>query len=350
MKKQFVEIDPDVVLREMRSRHWNSDDLVKKTDLSAGTVSALLQGKHPSYWSTAIVLQKVFGFDSVDRLIKKPDSGNSTPDDWVQEWQKADSLSDWVTTSNKLQYRIWKLKHRHLSKVARGKCYELDGMASRDRDSCQAWLLRHAEVCSRIGEHPNIIRNITTFEDMPRHHWWIVDEWVDGETLSNFLRQTKLDTQQALDCSVQIAIALNTLHAQKIVRRELCPDSIIFQPAFNRIVLTEFELAKLHDGSPTVSTESWPSDDYRAPEASSSDVDMRADIYSWSKITIELLLGKLPPDGREFGALQKTKLAKPLSKLLLDCISISRRSRPSSFDEILGQLTSFQSKVSKVPS
>jgi serine/threonine protein kinase len=141
---------------------------------------------------------------------------------------------------------------------------------------------------------------------------------------------------------------LNSLHAQKIVRRELSPDFIIFQPALNRVVMTEFELAKLHDGSPTVSTESWPSDEYRAPEASSSDVDIRVDIFSWSKITIELLLGRLPADGREFEALQKAKVAKPLSTLLLNCISVSRRLRPNNFDEIFDKLKPFLSKNSKV--
>lgn len=128
--------------------------------------------------------------------------------------------------------------------------------------------------------------------------------------------------------------AIGVLHEHDILCRELSPDTVIVKPDLSAI-LTEFELAKLLDGSPTVSNKYWKSDPYRAPEAESDDVDARADIYSWARITTELLLGSLPDVGAERDELKGLKLDKNVKEALCKSLSVSRRSRPSNVSKLV---------------
>ena len=102
------------------------------------------------------------------------------------------------------------------------------------------------------------------------------------------------------------------------------------------------ELAKLLDGSPTVSNDDWPVDPYRAPEAGSDDVDHRADIYSWARITMQRLLGELPPEGDATTPLKAAKLPKQVETLLSKCVAVSRRARPDNLADVINVLTSWR--------
>ena len=166
----------------------------------------------------------------------------------------------------------------------------------------------------------------------------MIDEWIEGRSLKERLREGSVGRQTAFRFGIAIAEAMRVLHANDIVRRELTPECLLIEQQGERVVLTEFELAKLLDGSPTVSTGEWKVDPYRAPEAESDDVDHRADIYSWGRIMLELLLGSLPEVGTEKSALKKFQLSQPEAKLLGRCLSVSRRSRPNGFDDVLSEL------------
>lgn len=67
-------------------------------------------------------------------------------------------------------------------------------------------------------------------------------------------------------------------------------------------------------------------------------MDLRADIFAWGRLTLHLLLGCLPASGQEAAALKKAGLTSDLEKLLLKCVSVSRRSRPKGFDDVLAVL------------
>ena len=215
-------------------------------------------------------------------------------------------------------------------------------MTAEERSRCRTQLLRHAEVCSRIGRHLNIISNITICEAPQKNGWWVIDEWIEGVTLSERLRQGPIEQTDALDYALQIAAGLKSLNDGNIVRRELAPQSILLEANTDRLVLTEFELAKLLDGSPTVSKADWPVDPYRAPEAGSNDVDQRADVYSWGRITIQMLCGVLPPEGDEAALLKSARLPKKIESLLTKSVAVSRRSRPNGFDDVMDILSTWK--------
>lgn len=337
-----VELDGDQISRLMREQGWSVEDLSHKADISVASVSKILRGQHQVYWSTAKNLQTAFKLDTIDELLPQHDAPATSELDTIHEWRLDESLSKWITASNHLQFRIWKLKHEHLNKYSRGKCYDLQGMASAERERCRALLLRHAEVCTRIGRHPNIINNLTTCEAPSVDRWWVIDEWIDGMTMAEWMQDSSCSQAPHGQLLQQIAEALNALHSHEIIRRELSPQTILVRRETGDVVLTEFELAKLLDGSPTVSNSNWPVDPYRAPEATSDDIRRQADVYSWGRIAIHLLVGELPDKGKEANSVKATRLPAAIQRLLLNCVAIPWRSRPKGFDEVLKTLNSWK--------
>lgn len=80
--------------------------------------------------------------------------------------------------------------------------------------------------------------------------WWVIDYWNDGETLETVLQAGALQADAILKILKGIAEGLAVLHSHEIIRRELNPKSILITSESGEAILTEFELAKLLDGSP----------------------------------------------------------------------------------------------------
>lgn len=330
-----IEIDPDVLRRIMLKKGWPVETLAPRAKISTGTLSAILKGGHSVYLRNAESLRIALGLSSLEELeVRTARDEEPSSIRRIHEWRIDDSLSDWITVSNALQFRLWKLKHEHLPKHARGKCYDLQGMSSEERNRCHEQLLRHPKVCDRIGRHPHIIENITTCESSDKASWWVIDYWIDGDTLEWVLQSDALQMDRILKILRGTAEGLVVLHKHEIIRRELNPKSILIASESGEAVLTEFELAKLLDGSPTVSSRDWLTDPYRAPEAGADDIDIRADVFSWGQIAIHLLTGQCPATGQEVALLAKTAASPSLKKLIKQCVSISKRSRPSSMQEV----------------
>jgi serine/threonine protein kinase len=128
---------------------------------------------------------------------------------------------------------------------------------------------------------------------------------------------------------------LQGLHEHGIVRRELNPATIVIRNSDGRAILTEFELAKLIDRGPTVSTGEWPVDPYRAGEADADDIDVRADIYSWARIAIHALAGHLPEIGSEQSTLDEIDLPSAVRECLTMSAAVFRSDRPDSIDAVV---------------
>ena len=327
--RRTYRMNPERITHHMRQRGWTAEELAKQADVSVGTISNLLHKQKAVFLSTAVQIQTALGVALLDELLWQDDSTSLPRIDSTQEWNVAEVLTPWITASNQLQFHICRLEHQHLKRRARGKRYELRAMSSADQERCRSLFLRHAEVCAAIGSHPHIIRNLTTYPASDGRAWWVIDEWIEGQTLAEVLAAGPISRELSWRWLLQIAEALEALHLVGIIRRELTPQSILLLDG--KVVLTEFELAKLLDGSPSVASDDWPVDDYRAPEAESDDINRQADIYSWGRLAVHLLLGQLPERTRELPELQKLRLSKPIMDLLTRCLAISRRSRPTDF-------------------
>jgi serine/threonine protein kinase len=207
-------------------------------------------------------------------------------------------------------------------------------MYDESADQVRAKILRHAEICRRMGRHPQIPILHATFGVPQGDKWWVVEEFVAGETLDVHLRNGPLSKKLLPRVMGQIAEGLAALHTAGIVRRELAPRFIILRESDDSVVLTDFELGKLLDGSPTVSKD-WDVDPYRAPEVGTDELHLQADVYSWGRILLHAASGKLPEQGRDQEIWDEVDLPAKVQELGRACVEISWRSRPQSMMDVL---------------
>lgn len=333
-----VAINVDKLTAAMNHRGLSVEQLTERADVSTGTVNNLLAGKSV-YRTTASQVAEALE-TSLDVLLGESDAigGAST----VHEYLISDVLTDWITASNGLKFQLCRLRHLELDRQARGKRFDLRDMTTDEEQRCRTWIKRHPNVCESLYEHPNIVRNLTAFQDPVESFYWVIDEWIDGEPLQRTLGREAFPQAVVKNLLLDVARGLQGLHRQGIIRRELTPATITIRNSDGRAILTEFELAKLIDRGPTVSTDDWPVDPYRAGEADADDVDARADIYSWARIGIHATAGELLPVGQEQAVLEQTQLPLSVQECLLKAANVFRSDRPTSIDEIFSVIEAWK--------
>jgi TolB-like protein len=163
---------------------------------------------------------------------------------------------------------------------------------------------REARAASRLN-HPHIC-TIHDIEDNNGHPF-IVMEKLEGESLKQRMQGGKpLEVEAVLDISVQVAEALEALHAKGIIHRDIKPANI-FITQNGQVKVLDFGLAKIsRDGLPA--GDETPYEDsltavgvvpgtavYMAPEqARGEDLDPRTDIFSFGVVLYEMTTGKKP--------------------------------------------------------
>ncbi len=149
------------------------------------------------------------------------------------------------------------------------------------------------------------------------------------------LNRGPLEKEQLRIVMTEIAQGLEGLHRAGVIRRQLTPESIVLGK--RSVVLTDFELAKLLDGSPTVDVGERPDDLYVAPEIRDGDpaTDFRADIFSWAMIMVRAATGAVIQDC-EFVANKLAAIGIPRSfiSLIVNCLG-PVTTRPENMNKIL---------------
>ena len=110
------------------------------------------------------------------------------------------------------------------------------------------------DVAARVGTHPNIVVNFASTPIANDEGWWVVDDWVGERTLGDHLGKEPWPREQLPRLLLDIRQGLDALHKAFVVFRELAPSRVLMADKGGRAVLTDFELAKLLDGGPSVSS------------------------------------------------------------------------------------------------
>ncbi len=323
---------------------WVEDVLNASGIQSHKTIDRIRKGL-PVRRSTIEYLLPHIGPQNLGRVIhhaaiskSQEGSGRQKRDEQLAEWTAPQYLSNWITVPNGLQYLVLKMRHRHIAETfARVKCYELRFLTDAERGQIEVQLTRHPMVCRKLTPHPRIPINQGAFPDPTGECWWVIDYWIDGIPLHDAL-QERLSLGEVLRIGRELAAGLKLLHDNGIVRRGLNPQHILLREPDRSVVLTDFELAKLLGGAPTVG-KGWPPDLYRAPELGEGDATTSVDIYSWGRIMAYMGIGVLPPVGREKKSLHESGLPEPLIDLVASCVAASPRSRPGTMQNVLDALS-----------
>lgn len=116
----------------------------------------------------------------------------------------------------------------------------------------------------------------------------VVEEFVEGITLENFLERgvpTQKQAKMIFKCVIE---ALNELHKHGVVHRDVKPSNIIVKPD-GRAVLVDFGISKLYNAAAENDTSLFGTVGYAPPEQFGfSLTDYRSDIYSFG-VTAEKL-------------------------------------------------------------
>lgn len=347
----WVYLDQFLIDRLRINKGLSRTEFLKAVDISANTLKAAFRGEGIRA-ATALELATFFGCRVTDLLsskdpLYKPPASAMTPMTGESEWQTEGYLEHGRLASNGLYYITCRMQHRHTSnRHGRGKFYLLSALATKSRNALRDKLARHADVCARVGSHPNVAFNLTSTPVTGDAGWWVIDNWVGEQTLADHLKSGAWPAADLPRLLLDVATGLQALHTADVVFRELAPARVLISDQDGRAVLTDFELAKLLDGSPSVSSE-WPEDPYRAPEVDGGSATVQADLYSFGKLAIAAAAGELVDHDAVPDVFSQVGIPKRLAKLLIDCTEPVPARRPAALAPLLKELTAWQKKATR---
>jgi serine/threonine-protein kinase len=154
--------------------------------------------------------------------------------------------------------------------------------------------LREAKAAGALL-HPNVIgiHDISESNDVP----WFVMPLVVGPTLQEVVEKNgPLPTKEVVRIGKQIAAGLAAAHQQGLVHRDIKPANILVDNQINRIVITDFGLARREAEESMTQTGMLAGTlNYMSPEQSrGEDVDARSDLFSLGSLLFFLSTGVTP--------------------------------------------------------
>jgi formylglycine-generating enzyme required for sulfatase activity len=167
---------------------------------------------------------------------------------------------------------------------------------------------REAQVLARV-EHRHVVR-IHHMDRCPAGPY-LVQELVEGQPLTG-RDAPVLSPEQVAQVGVEVASALEAIHAAGVVHRDLKPDNVLLRPDGSAVLL-DFGVARdVGAERLTLTGEVLGTPAYMAPEqADGTHVDARADVYGLGAVLFTLLAGRAPFVGSPVNVLNQVLTADP---------------------------------------
>ncbi len=150
--------------------------------------------------------------------------------------------------------------------------------------------------------HPNLPSVSDHFVE-PSGAQYLVMDYIEGQDLDLVLQQRgPLPESAVLEWMRQIFHAVEYLHANRIIHRDIKPHNIIVTPQ-GKAVLVDFGIAKLYlPGQATQTGARAATPGFAAPEQYAGGTTERSDIYALGATLYCLLTGRVPPESPDRSA------------------------------------------------
>ena len=153
---------------------------------------------------------------------------------------------------------------------------------------------REAQATAAIV-HPNVMPILTV--NATRQLPFLVMPYVDCESLQDRIdREAALPVIDVLRIGLQVARGLAAAHAQGLVHRDVKPANILLERGVDRVMLTDFGLARAVDDATLTRTGLIAgTPQYMSPEqARGESVDSRSDLFSLGSVLYAACTGRPP--------------------------------------------------------
>ena len=177
--------------------------------------------------------------------------------------------------------------NRYLAIKVLSPCYA-SSAAARKR------FAREAQAAAAVvHQHVVAIHGVDGTGKLP----YLVMPFVACESLQERIdREGPLDTRDILRIAVQAAQGLSAAHAQGLVHRDVKPANILLEKGVDRVLLTDFGLARaIDDAALTRSGVIAGTPQYMSPEqAKGESIDHRTDLFSLGSVMHAMCTGRSP--------------------------------------------------------
>ena len=158
---------------------------------------------------------------------------------------------------------------------------------------------QEAQAAARF-DHPHIVTVYDVGEEAGQNY--LAMEFLSGQPLSRLVERGPLPVEQAVSVVEQIAGALDVIHSQGLVHRDVKPGNIMLDDT-GQTTLLDFGIVRAAEGTRLTTTMAvLGTPEYMAPEQAeiegAAGVDWRADIYALGVVAYEMLVGRPPFVGK----------------------------------------------------
>lgn len=212
--------------------------------------------------------------------------------------------------------------------------------------------LEEAKRLAKFQNEPGIVRIIDRIE--ANNTAYIVMEYLDGETLADFLdREKKIPIDQGISMLTPVIHSLEVVHKAGIIHRDISPDNI-FLTKDGQVKLIDFGAARYATTSFSrsltviIKLGYSPEEQYR----SRGEQGPRTDVYSLAAVLFRMITGETPPDALERRAYLEhkkkdtllrpskfCKISKNQENAILNAMNIYANSRTATPEDFLNDLT-----------